>query len=104
MVRPQLPPEEQIGRNPEYEEYNNKGNYVDSVIRVLHVQLLQRRLRRLKVAVFRGARELWPVEAVSCEGCALETVSDVRKIRDPPEVDGNGVEGDEEAGEEQERH
>lgn len=50
------------------------------------------------------ALELLPTEAVGGQGRALEAVPDVAEVRDPPQVDGNGVEADEEAGEQEERN
>lgn len=56
------------------------------------------------MAINLEAFELFSSEGVSGKGGTLETVSDVTKIGDPSEIDGNGVEADEESGEEKERY
>lgn len=45
------------------------------------------------------ALELLTTKAVGGQGRALEAIPDVAEVRDPPQVDGDGVEADEEAGE-----
>lgn len=47
--------------------------------------------------------ELLTTKAVGGQSRALEAVPDVAEVRDPPQVDGDGVEADEEAGEQEER-
>jgi hypothetical protein len=56
------------------------------------------------VTVRNEALQLGPVEAVGSKGGALETISDVRQISDPSQVNRNGIEGHEESRKEKEGH
>lgn len=48
--------------------------------------------------------EFFPSERVRGKGSALEPVSDVAEVRDPPEVYRYGIKADKESGKEEERH
>jgi hypothetical protein len=61
-------------------------------------------VRRLEVTVGLEALELLASVAVGGESSCLKAIANVREIRDPAQIDWNGVERDEEAGEEEEGH
>lgn len=91
-VRFQLPSEEQECGYPQNEENNYQSNDIDSIIRIDHVQFLQSHRWRFKVTIGNETLQFWPVETVCSESSTFETISDVRQVRDPPEINWYGVE------------
>lgn len=62
------------------------------------------RLVTLQMLTYGRTQKLLSVEGVGGQGSAFKAVTDVAQVRYPPEVDGYGVEADEEPGEQKERH
>lgn len=83
MIRPKLPPQKQVSRNSKNEEYHHKGYDINFIIGTEHVEFLERSGRRFEVAILRRARQLRPIETVRRESCSLETISNIREVRDP---------------------
>lgn len=102
--RTQLPAEKTVCGHTQHDENRNQCRNVQREIRIEHVQLLQCRQRRLEMAVRLVALEFLATECIRGQRGALETVPDVRQIRDPAQIDWYRVEADEKAAEQQERH
>lgn len=100
----QLPSQEQERSDSEYDEDHNQSDEVEFDVRVEHVEFLQRGFWRLEVTVGLEAFELLALKSISGQGSCLKAIPNVGQIRDPSKVNWNGVERDEESGEEEERN
>lgn len=98
----ELPPQEQERGDSQHDKDDHQRHDVEREVGVQHVQLLERGGRRLEVTVHLVALELFATVRVRGEGGSLESVPDVGQVGDPPQVNWNGVERNEEAGEQQE--
>jgi len=102
--RLQLPPQEQISGHSQHHKDDYQRHNVQGEVGVQHVEFLQSGLWRLEVTIGLVTLQLFPAKRVRGQCGAFEAVADVRQIGNPAKVYRNGVEGDKEAGEEQERY
>lgn len=100
--RSQFPTQEYVRRYSQNDKDDDERNDVQHKTGIGHVQFGECGVGWTEMAVCLMALELFAAVRVGGKSGALETVTDVRQVGDPAQVDGNSVERYEEAGEQQE--